>query len=157
MGVAKLNIIYNREITEDQIKLFKLMEEFTYTRLKNKSLFYKITLRFNEAYDRSNGLSYIGRCTFRPSQPFQPIIKISDYAAELYSKAYILSGKKLYDSYEKYRYHLIFHELAHVVRTYNDPEQFRIMTTANEEIFDKAEEDSVNGLADEFLKIKGII
>lgn len=44
-----------------------------------------------------------------------------------------------------------------MVRTYYDPEQFRIMTEDNKEIFDKDEENRVNELADKFLKSKGII
>lgn len=125
--------------------------------IKDKSLLDKITIHFNEVEDKNNGLSYIGKCTFKPKQPFQPIIRISDYAIRLSSNAYILRGTKQFNSYEKYKYKVIFHELAHIARTYNDPEEFRIMTMDNKEHFDKNEEDTVNAIDDEFLKKKNII
>lgn len=152
-----MNIVYNGDVTEKQLELFKLMEEFMCTNLKDKSLFYKITIHFKEVEDKSNGLSYIGLCTFRPSKPFEPVIKISDYAIRLSSNAYILSGKKLFNSYEKYRSKVIFHELGHVVVIFNDAELFHIMTRYNGDYFDKVEEDNVNILADEFLKLKNLI
>lgn len=152
-----MNIVYNKDINGKQLELFKLMEEFTYTNLKDKSLFYKITIHFKEVEDKSNGLSYIGTCSFRPSKPYEPIIKISNYAIRLFSNAYILSGKKLFNSYEKYRLKVIFHELAHVVVDFNDAELFYIMTRDNDDHFDKGEENNVNILADEFLKLKQLI
>lgn len=152
-----MNIVYNRDITVKELELFKLMEEFIYTYLKDKSLFYKITINFKEVEDKANGLSYIGICTFRPSKPYEPIIKISDYSIRLSSNAYILSGKKLLNSYEKNRLKVIFHELAHVIDTYNDEEQLHIMTRDNKDIYDKEEENKVNMLAEEFLKLKQLI
>ena len=152
-----MNIVYNKDITEEQLKLFKLMEEFIYTNLKDKSIFYKTTIHFTEVEDKYNGLSYIGSCTFRPSKPYEPIIKVSDYAIRLSSNAYKLSGNKLLNSYEKYRLEIIFHELAHVVVTFNDAELFHIMTMENDDHFDKGEEDNVNILAEEFLKLKQLI
>lgn len=152
-----MNIVYNKDITGEQLELFKLMEEFVYTNLKDKSIFYKTTIHFTEVEDKCNGLSYIGSCTFRPSKPYEPIIKVSDYAIRLSSNAYKLSGNKLSNSYEKYRLKIIFHELAHVVVTFNDAELFHIMTMDNDDHFDKGEEDNVNILADEFLKLKQLI
>lgn len=152
-----MNIVYNKDITGEQLELFKLMEEFVYTNLKDKSIFYKTTIHFTEVEDKCNGLSYIGSCTFRPSKPYEPIIKVSDYAIRLSSNAYKLSGNKLSNSYEKYRLKIIFHELAHVVVTFNDAELFHIMTMDNDDYFDKGEEDNVNILADEFLKLKQLI
>lgn len=152
-----MNIVYNKDITEEQFELFNLMEEFIYTNLKDKSIFYKMTIHFTEVEDKCNGLSYIGSCIFRPSKPYDPIIKLSDYAIRLSANAYKLSGNKLLNSYEKYRFKIIFHELAHVVVTFNDAELFHSMTRDNDDHFDKAEEDSVNILADEFLKLKQLI
>ena len=152
-----MNIVDRKDITEKKLELFKLMEEFMYTNLKDKSLFYKITIHFKEVEDKRNGLSYIGSCTFRPSKPYDPIIKISDYAIRLSSNAYILSGKKLLNSYEKYRLKIIFHELAHVAATFNDAELFSIMTSGNDDRFDKGEEEKVNIMADKFLKLKKLI
>jgi len=155
--VVGLNITYIKPITEDEIKLFKLMEEFMYTYLKDKSIFYKITLRFVELEDRANGLSYIGLTSFRRKEPYNPIIKISDYAVELSSNANKIRGHKCWNSYEKFRSCVIFHELAHLVEKYNDLEQSIILDQGHKLVFNKEEEDRVNKISREFLQSKGII
>lgn len=152
-----MNILYNQAITEEHIKLFKLMEEFMYTYLEDKSIFYKITIHFKESEDKISGLSYIGLCDFRLNKPFEPIIKISDYAIRLSSNVFIYRGLKPFDSYEKYRYKLIFHELAHLVDIYNNLEEFSAMCKGQEELYDEETEDRVNDLSDEFLLDKNII
>lgn len=140
-----------------QLELFKLMEEFVYTYLIDKRLFYRLTIHYKELEDKQNGMSYVGLFTIRPNKPYEPIINISDYALRLSSNAYIQSGQQLLNSYEKYRLKVIFHEMAHLIDTYNDPEQFYIMTKDNDEAFDKVEENKVNELAIEFLKFKRLI
>lgn len=152
-----MNIICNKKVTHDHSVLFKLIEEFFLTYLKDKTLLKKITIYFNEVEDKKDGLAYIGLCTFKPEEPFNPIIKISNYAIQLSHKAYILSNKSLYDTYKKFKYHVIFHELAHIVNTYNDTKLFNIMTQNNNSIFIKEEEELVNKLSDEFLTNKKII
>lgn len=152
-----MNIVYNRQITDNEVRLLKLMEEFMFTYLEDKDLLDKIIIQFNEVEDKENGLSYVGKVKFKPSQPFRPIIIISDYAVRLFANACILTGRGPFNSYEKYRYKVIFHELAHVVHTYNDPEQLYIMTRGNKRIYDNHEEDSVNQFCDEFLKMKNVI
>lgn len=152
-----MKIVYNgQEANTDQC-LIKFMEEFMYTYLKDEKLLDQITILFNETEDKKNGLSYVGKVKFKPSQPFRPIIIISDYAIRLFANACIAEGKEPFNTYEKYRYKVIFHELAHVIHTYNDSEQLYIMTRGNKRIFDKHEENSVNDLCDEFLKMKDII
>lgn len=152
-----MNIVYNKMISKEENTLFKLMKEFVYTYLTDKSFFEKITIYFEEIEDKNNGLSYVGLCTFKPNEPFKPIIKISNYAIRLSSQAYMLSNKTPYDSYEKYRYHIIFHELAHIVCTYNDLKLLNIMIQDDNDYFNKEEENICNKLSDEFLKSKSII
>jgi hypothetical protein len=74
-------------ISKEENTLFKLMKEFVYTYLTDKSFFEKITIYFKEIEDKNNGLSYVGLSTFKP------IIKISNYAIRLSSQAYMLSNK----------------------------------------------------------------
>lgn len=152
-----MNIIYNRELTKENLELFKLMEEFMYINLKDKKFYYKITIHFNELEDKLNGLSYIGKFSMRPGSPYQPYIKISDYAIRLSSNASILKGEETFNSFEKYRLLVIFHELAHLITTYNDPDKFYLMTKDNALNFDKTDENEVNELDIGFLKSKHLI
>lgn len=151
-----MNIIYNGNYPE-QTELFKLMEEFIYTNLEDKSLFNKITIHFNEIEDIAQGLSYIGKYTIPPDSPYNPILNISTYAIRLSANAYILSGKEVLNSYEKYRLMVIFHELAHLVNTFNDPELFYIMTKDDNFYYFENEEKRANTLAEDFLKLKQLI
>ncbi|MEQ8197372.1 MAG: hypothetical protein ABRQ27_05160 [Clostridiaceae bacterium] len=154
-----MNIIYNNGTEPQEPELFKLMEEFVYTRLKDKSLFNKITLEFNETEDKENGLSYKGMCIFlpEPGDPFTPIIQISDYAVRLSAQAIALSGKEIFNTFEKYRLKVIFHELGHLVVTYNDAHKLYLKTRDDELSVDYDEEDLVNQMMEEFLKEKNFI
>jgi hypothetical protein len=54
----------------------------------------------------------------------------------------------------KYRLMVIFHELAHLVNTFNDPELFYIMTKDDNFYYFEDEEKKANILAEDFLKLK---
>ena len=49
---------------------------------------------------------------------------------------------------------VIFHELAHLVNTFNDPELFYIMTKDDNFYYFEDEEKKANILAEDFLKLK---
>jgi hypothetical protein len=154
MGV---NIKYNRPVGEEELRLFKLIEEFTYTNLKDKSLYYEITLHFNELEDKRVGLTYTGQCFIHKKSKFSPHIKISKYALRLCANSYIRIKHELFDSFEKVRLQVIFHEIAHIIECYNNPNLLELELNIPGLRYTKHEENTANNMSDEFLKSKGLL
>lgn len=60
-------------------------------------------------------------------------------------------------SYEQLRYKVIFHEFAHLIMNYNDPEKLKISIIPNIQILNMKDKDNANKMVNDFLKTKGIL
>ena len=151
-----MNILYNRNIDDNTLKLFTFMDRFVYENLNNKLYYFKIVLHFTEISDYDNKLPYIGRFILNKDY-LNPIIEVSQSAVEEISDYFIKIGDETYKSNAQYKYKVIFHELAHLTGVYNDEEMMNKFINSNKLVCDDSEEDRANEISDEFLKTNGIL
>jgi len=153
-----LKIKYNNKMTDKDKIMFDLAKEFILSGLKNKQIYDKLTLDLRRYKSKKHGLSYIGLFEVYKENEFVPKIVLYDYGINLYYNAYVLSGYKCLETLEQYRFKVLFHELGHLVDTYNlNPVDYEKFLNTKQSIFDQANEDKVNDMAIKFMLAKGII
>lgn len=152
-----MNILYNRPISEKELELFKLMEEFVYSNLNDKSLFYRITLNFEELSEENDSLTNKAYFRLDKDNYLKTHIGIPRYMVRLFSNSCARLGEHPFDKFENVRLLYIFHELGHLTQLYNDPDRFRKeQLVGNGCYFVRAEERLLDKMADKFLRSKGI-
>lgn len=152
-----MNILYNRPITGKELELFKLVEEFVYANLNDKSLFYRITLDFTELDEEENSLKNTSSFRLDMDNYLKTYITIPRYMIKLFSNSCARLGEQTFDNFENLRLSIIFHELGHLTQLYNDPEKFRRERLVGHGCYlVKKDEKLLDKMADEFLKSKGI-
>lgn len=153
-----MNIIYNHPVSAKELELFRLIEEFIYTHLNDKSIFYLITVNLHETDSRGNALlKPTGKIHFYKNQ-LKSRIDINNYVLKLYSNSCIRCKDPAIKSHDEIRLLTIFHEFAHLVDIYNDPKKLEIeMKSYNALVYNKKVEEHVDKLAMEFLESKGIV
>ncbi len=152
-----MNILYNQPITEKELQLFKLIEEFVYTNLEDKSLFYRITVKLYEDWSKKGALLRPTGKYHMYQSKYKTRIDINSYILKIISDSFIRHNNPIYKDFEQVRYETIFHEFAHLVTSYNDPEKTRLALMPNTLVLDYDDEKLANKLARDFLGFKGII
>lgn len=152
-----MNIIYNHPVTEKDLELFKLIEEFVNTHLNDKSLFYRITVNLYENGNKRNALLKPAGVFHLCKDHSKTKISINNYILRVRADSLVRHNDPVFKDCEKLRYQVIFHELAHLVITYNDPEKMQTESIPNIRVLNQKEEDMADKMANEFLASKGIL
>ncbi len=153
-----MKIKYNNIITENDEIMFEYAKEFVFNGLNQKQVYDKLTLDLRRYKSKRYGISLVGLFEVHKENDFSPKIYLYDYGIKLLFNTYILSGYKCIKTLEQYRYHVLFHELAHLISTYNlEPVKYEEYINNRESIFDQNDEDNVNSMAIRFLLDKGVI
>lgn len=153
-----LKIKYNGRMTESDKFMFDFAKEFVFRGLEQKQIFDKLTLDLRKYSSKKYGLSRISVFEVYKESEFVPKISLYGYGIKLLFNAYVLSGYKCIETLEQYKYLVFFHELAHLIYTYNlDPIEYERYLNTRESIFDQKEEDNANEIAIRFMLDQGII
>lgn len=151
-----MNLEFNGDTNEDKLKLFRFIEDFVYSNLKDKDTFYNLTVSYNENYLKEDVL--LKPCGNYSIQydVLRPSININCNLTKLYADSLIREKDREIKSYEQYKALVIFHEFAHLVIGHNSNNGRSTPEFANTSFLDREEENDADNMAKEYLRNKNI-
>ena len=157
-----MNIFYSQPITEDDVFLFKLIDDFIIYYLNDKKIYDQITIHLYIYNDKKDALHIHSSVHMYPnSYNFQ--IKINGYFCHITSES-CKRNNGIYNTDFLAKCQVVFHELGHIVYQLNHPEYLKMLCKHEEDAKNRGvklfitvnekEEKSCNEMALEFIKLK---